>query len=211
MDGGNARLCVSLFSNSLQLLISHLLNLAGPYVAGTPGVKPEALPAAASSSSSSSPAVSPAEQPRHETTKPVSKVKCASFKSKIQFAAPPHIVFETLLDAPRVSAFTQSPAEIKAARGAEFKLFSGSISGQITELETAKKLSQTWRSKDWPAEHFSQVSMSFEPHEGSNCIITLTHSNVPESDLERTRSGWEQFFWQRIRGVFGWQYTVTPL
>jgi activator of HSP90 ATPase len=157
------------------------------------------------SSASASPAASPA------TAAPKSKIKVASFKSRIQFSAPPQLVFETLLDAPRVSAFTQSPAEISATKGSSFKLFNGTITGEITDLEPGKKLSQKWRSKDWPEDHFSQVTMAFEQHDGANCVITLSHSNVPDSDFERTRAGWEQFFWQRIRGVFGWQYSVSNL
>eukprot|EP01122_Echinamoeba_exundans_P004300 TRINITY_DN14319_c0_g1_i1.p1 TRINITY_DN14319_c0_g1~~TRINITY_DN14319_c0_g1_i1.p1 ORF type:complete len:377 (+),score=98.98 TRINITY_DN14319_c0_g1_i1:102-1133(+) len=161
------------------------------------------------SSSNSSASASPAASPA--AAAPKSKIKVASFKSRVQFAAPPQLVFETLLDAPRVSAFTQSPAEISATKGSSFKLFNGTITGEITELEPGKKLAQKWRSKDWPEEHFSQVTMAFEPHDGGNCVITLSHANVPDSDFERTRAGWEQFFWQRIRGVFGWQYSVSHL
>lgn len=190
------------------------MRLSGPYTAASPlksssnEVGASSGNSSGSSSASSSASPSPAASP---AAVPASKVKCSSFKSRIQFAAPPHIVFETLLDAPRVSAFTQSAAEISATRGSSFKLFGGSIVGEITELDQAKKIGQKWRSKDWPSDHFSQVLMTFEAHDGGNCVITLSHTNVPDSDLERTRSGWEQFFWQRMRGVFGWQYSITHL
>lgn len=59
------------------------------------------------------------------------------------------------------TAFTKSPAKVDASRGGDFLLFDGNISGKFEELLAGEKIVQTWRYKQWPSGHYSQVTMEF--------------------------------------------------
>lgn len=117
-------------------------------------------------------------------------------------------MFETLVDPNRVSAFTGSPAQISADKGSAFKMFGGSVHGTILDTIPGKRIAQQWRFASWPADHYSQVTIEIEDKGGSKCFVKLTQTGVPEADYERTRSGWEEHFWRRIKGVFGWSYKM---
>ena len=39
-------------------------------------------------------------------------------------------------------------------------------------------------------------------------LCQLNHSDIPADDYTRTTEGWEQQFWGRIKGVFGWTYDI---
>jgi activator of HSP90 ATPase len=119
----------------------------------------------------------------------------------------------------RVSAFTQGPAQIVPKAGGAFNMFGGAVSGEIITIETNKKIEQKWRFNTWPEDHFSQVTLEFEEQFGKT-KLTLTQSGtkfnlrkltpvgVPSNDFDRTKTGWEEFFWKRIRGLFGWSYKL---
>lgn len=125
----------------------------------------------------------------------------------VVFDIPPPPLFETFTDERRVSAFTQGPAQIIPKAGGAFSMFGGAVSGEIISIETNKQIVQKWRFNTWPENHFSTVTLSFEEQVGKT-QITLKQTGVPSSDYDRTKSGWEQFFWLRIRGLFGWSYKL---
>lgn len=43
-----------------------------------------------------------------------------------------------------------------------FVLFGGNVSGKYDEIIPNKKITQTWRLKQWPAGHYSNVVMELE-------------------------------------------------
>lgn len=59
------------------------------------------------------------------------------------------------------TAFTHGPAKIEANRGGEFVLFGGNITGKFEELVRNEKIVQSWRYKQWPSGHYSQVTLQF--------------------------------------------------
>eukprot|EP01127_Copromyxa_protea_P002095 TRINITY_DN11987_c0_g1_i1.p1 TRINITY_DN11987_c0_g1~~TRINITY_DN11987_c0_g1_i1.p1 ORF type:complete len:339 (-),score=80.68 TRINITY_DN11987_c0_g1_i1:66-1082(-) len=125
----------------------------------------------------------------------------------VVFDIPPPPLFETFTDERRVSAFTQGPAQIIPKAGGAFSMFGGAVSGEVISIETNKQIVQKWRFASWPENHYSTVTLSFEEQVGKT-QITLKQTGVPSNDYDRTKSGWEQFFWLRIRGLFGWSYKL---
>lgn len=103
-----------------------------------------------------------------------------------------------------VSAFTRAPAQMDAAeKGSRFSLFGGVVIGEFVELVPNLKIVQRWRHKSWPDEHYSTVTMSLE--QGDSCTwLSLVQSGVPESDTERTRDGWKNYYWDSIKQTFGY-------
>lgn len=61
-----------------------------------------------------------------------------------------------------VTAFTQGHVKMEAEKGGKFSLFGGNVSGEFRELVPGKKIVQYWRYKQWPDQHFSEVTFNIE-------------------------------------------------
>jgi len=107
----------------------------------------------------------------------------------------------------KISAFTCGPCNFPLVIGEKFSMFDGNVQGYQVKLEKYSKIEQKWRFNSWPENHFSVVILEFKD-EGGSTELLLTQSGVPSNDFERTRSGWEEFFWNRIRCIFMWNYTI---
>ncbi len=59
-----------------------------------------------------------------------------------------------------------------------------------------------WRSKAWPVEHYSTVTFDIEQTDDGT-ELTLTQTGVPEAEFERTRDGWNTYYWDAIKQTFG--------
>lgn len=153
------------------------------------------------------------EKPKEEpvskvmTTTDGKKLDVSSFTTKVSFNTPSSVLYDVFTDPNKVSGFTGSQAKISNVVGSEFELFGGSVKGIQETLEEGKKIVQKWRFTTWPENHYSIVEMNFED-EGDKCILTLSQRDIPSFDFERTKQGWETFFWQRISGIFGWRYKI---
>lgn len=61
-----------------------------------------------------------------------------------------------------VTAFTQGHVKMEAEKGGKFALFGGNITGEFRELQPGKKIVQYWRYKQWPEQHFSEVTINID-------------------------------------------------
>ncbi|KAJ8044305.1 Activator of 90 kDa heat shock protein ATPase-like 1 [Holothuria leucospilota] len=102
----------------------------------------------------------------------------------------------------RVEAFTRSPVSMELEPGGKFVLLGGIITGTYVKLERNKQIVQKWRFKSWPEEHYSTVTMVFE-QKPDHTVLKLKQTGVPSSDFERTRQGWKDHFWNRMKVTFG--------
>jgi len=87
-------------------------------------------------------------------------------------------------------------------------MFVGNVVVTQITLEPNRKIEQNWRFKSWPENLYSNVQLEFTDLGGST-KLTLIQSGVPSNDFDRTKSGWEEYFWTRIRGICGWNYKIT--
>jgi len=156
------------------------------------------------SAAQSAPAPEPAK-PEPEKPKSTSSKDFKSISMKLQFDCSPELMYECLMDDRRVSAFTQSPAQMERKNGGNFNLFGGQIEGTNKELVANEKIVQSWRFKSWPANHFSTVTIKLSPSQGGT-KVELEQTRVPIDDFERTKSGWNSHFWTRIRATFGFPF-----
>jgi activator of HSP90 ATPase len=132
-------------------------------------------------------------------------VSTRSFVQKIVFEVPVEHLFQTITDPNGVSAFTCAPAKIENKVGGEFAILDGAIRGTQVEISPPHKIVQKWRFQTWPENHYSTVTWNFSEDRGGT-LITLTQTDIPSSDYERTRNGWERYFWQGIRNAFRWNF-----
>lgn len=67
-----------------------------------------------------------------------SKVNTTTLEETIEFQTSAHELYETLLDAQRVSIWTRGPAKISREVGSTFELFNGNVKGQLLEAVSTK-------------------------------------------------------------------------
>nr|CAD7428775.1 unnamed protein product [Timema monikensis] len=101
-----------------------------------------------------------------------------------------------------VQAFTRSPVKLEAEVGGKFELFHGNIHGDFVELVPNKKIVQRWRSKRWPAEHYSTVTFTIEQKD-DHTEVRVLQTGVPQSETDSTRANWEYYYWDSIKRTFG--------
>ena len=127
----------------------------------------------------------------------------------VDFAGPPAELFECFSDPRRVAAYAGSDSRLNFTVGGEFSLFDGNVSGKIVEIHPRQKIVMTWRLSTWPAEHFSLVTLNFQPS-ASGTTVVLVQESVPAAEVERTRDGWTRFYWERISSCFGCTHKILP-
>ncbi|KAK3912636.1 Activator of 90 kDa heat shock protein ATPase-like protein 1 [Frankliniella fusca] len=101
-----------------------------------------------------------------------------------------------------VQAFTQGPAKLEVKKGGKFELFGGNIHGEFVEIIPEQKIVQRWRSKRWPDEHYSLVTMVIEQKD-DHTSVKVTQTGVPQSEADGTRENWDRYYWEAMKRTFG--------
>lgn len=118
------------------------------------------------------------------------------------FQCSPQDLFSALVDETKVRAYTQSDCKIDPKIGGKFSIFSGNVQGIFKELVPYERIVQAWRFKHWPENHYSEVRLEIA-NLGDKCRLTLHQSDIPEADFERTKSGWRELQWERMKAILG--------
>ena len=113
--------------------------------------------------------------------------------------APPHAVFEALLDSKTHSAFTGDKAVLSRKVGGAFTAFDGYIQGTNLRIEKDKTIVQSWRTSEFrEGDPDSKVRFAFSK-KGSGTRLTFVHSDVPDRLAERFRQGWIDNYWVPLK------------
>jgi len=128
-------------------------------------------------------------------------------KHILEYQAPARELYEALTDEGRMSAYTRSQSHFEKKEGGAFSILNGSISGTVLSLKEEAHIQLKWRVDNWPAGHTSTVDIALDPVTKGVTTLTMTQKEVPTSDVERTKVGWAQNFWEPIKMLFGYQYT----
>lgn len=128
-------------------------------------------------------------------------MKMETIRQTIVLKASPHEVFEVLLDPAKHAELTGEKANIIREVGREFNVYGSYIKGMILELVPDKKIVQSWRTSDWPLDHFSEVTILLEPFKGGT-RLHLTQTGVPEEKYGSTEAGWKERYWDKMRKMF---------
>ncbi|RUS92072.1 hypothetical protein EGW08_000096 [Elysia chlorotica] len=111
-------------------------------------------------------------------------------------------LYRALTYRPMVEAYMGGDIVFDPAKGERFSLAGGNIVGEFVELIPDVKIVQRWRVKSWPCEHYSEVTLDISENEGKT-KLNLTQTGVPSSEIEKTREGWKENYWNRMRQIFG--------
>ncbi|XP_070576480.1 activator of 90 kDa heat shock protein ATPase homolog 1-like [Ptychodera flava] len=130
------------------------------------------------------------------------KIPTSNITSQQEFKCRACELYEVLTDVQRVQAFMRSKAEMDVEPEGRFTLLDGNISGQFIELVPNVRIVQRWRFKSWPDEHYSTVTLELE-EKSDHTQLNLEQIGVPNNELDRTKEGWERYYWQSIKTTFG--------
>ena len=132
----------------------------------------------------------------------VPKYNTATLHLEPTFNVTAEQLYITLLDAQRVSAWTRSQAQIEARENSEFRLFGGSITGQIKKLVPNEHIVQSWRLEDWEAGHYAQLDIQLKQGAGETTMV-VKWSGIPIGEEERIRGNFEDYYVRSIKITFG--------
>lgn len=76
-----------------------------------------------------------------------------------------------------VQAFTRGPVKLEPKKGGKFEFFGGNVHGEFLEV-TPTKIAQKWRCKQWPAGHFSEVTIDIS-EKSDHTEVNITQTGVP--------------------------------
>ncbi|XP_059481125.1 activator of 90 kDa heat shock protein ATPase homolog 1 [Neocloeon triangulifer] len=133
-----------------------------------------------------------------------------SFTSRQNLFCPINEAYKCFTEQRMVEAFTRGPVKMEAKPRGKFELFNGNIFGEFIELEENLKVKQYWQNKSWPSGVRSIVELTFD-EEPEGTSIVLKHSGIPSSELDATKQGWEQYYWNPIKATFGFGSFLTDV
>jgi len=113
--------------------------------------------------------------------------------------APPHDVFEAILDSKKHSAFTKDKASLSRKVGGKFTAFDGYIEGKNLRIEKDQVIVQSWRTTDFKESDPDSKVMFHFSKKGKGTRLVFVHSNVPNRLDEELRQGWLDFYWAPLK------------
>ena len=125
-------------------------------------------------------------------------MKTKTLHQTIAFKATPHEVYEALMDAKKHMDFTEAKAVISRNIGGKFTAFDGWASGENVELVKDKKIVQTWRSADWPDNHYSTITFVLK-QKGVETILDFTQTEIPMGFYNDIKQGWTDWYWEKLK------------
>ena len=129
-------------------------------------------------------------------------MKTKTIRQSVTFKAPPHDVYEALMDSRKHAAFTGGKASISRKVGGKFAAFDGWLGGTNLQLVPDRKIVQSWRcdARGWPQDHYSTATFSLKKVKGGT-RLAFTQSGVPELCYDQINQGWRDNYWTPMRTV----------
>ena len=122
-----------------------------------------------------------------------------TIRQTVLLEAPPHTVFEAILDSKQHSAFTGDKASLSRKVGGKFTAFDGYIRGENVKIEKDKVIVQSWRNTDFKETDPDSKVMFHFSKKGKGTRLLFVHSNVPNRLAEDLRQGWLDFYWAPLK------------
>lgn len=125
-------------------------------------------------------------------------ISTTTVKQKHTFKCTAEDLYRALTEKEMVEQFSRSQCIVEAVENGKFELFSGNVNGIFLKLQPHNKIEMKWRLSGWPANHYSHVKLTIVQKEDTT-EIHLEQTNVPSQDVEKTKSGWIQFYWEGMK------------
>jgi activator of HSP90 ATPase len=133
-------------------------------------------------------------------------LETGTIRQKVEISnATPDEVYRAFLSSKEHSQFTGSKAKISAKVGDKFETWDGYIMGKNVELTPGKKIVQDWMTDEFPDGYsFSklQITLAKSKKSDGGTTLTIVHTNVPASQVEKYTSGWHESYWDPLNTYF---------
>ncbi|MEO6190285.1 MAG: SRPBCC domain-containing protein [Saprospiraceae bacterium] len=124
------------------------------------------------------------------------------FKLSISLKASATKVYKTWLNSKGHTDMTGSKADINDQLGSKFTAWDGYIHGENLELETNKRIVQTWRTSEFKTnQEDSLLEIEFIEIDKNSCKIILQHSNLEDKDSNYIK-GWKDHYFEPMKKYF---------
>jgi len=118
------------------------------------------------------------------------------------FNAKPSDIYNAWLNSDGHSVLTGSPAKVNGKIGGEFSAWDGYIFGTTLELTPNQRIVQAWRTSEFPDDApDSHLEVLLEEAPGGT-KMTLTHTDMPEDQVDSYKQGWDDFYFKPMREYF---------
>jgi len=116
--------------------------------------------------------------------------------------ATPSDIFKAWLSSKGHTAMTDSPAKVNGRVGGKFTAWDGYIFGSTLELTPNQRIVQAWRTSEFPDDApDSRLEILLE-EAADGTKVTITHTNMPEDQVDSYKQGWEDFYFKPMREYF---------
>jgi activator of HSP90 ATPase len=116
--------------------------------------------------------------------------------------AAPEAVYKAWMSGREHGAMTGSGATVVAKVGGKYTAWDGYISGKTLELESGKRIVQSWRSSDFAEDApDSRLEVVLSSAKGGT-KVTLKHTELPPGSSSEYRKGWLDFYFVPMKKYF---------
>ena len=121
-----------------------------------------------------------------------------SLHQEVDFAVPPHRIYDALLDEKQFAAITGLPAKIDRNAGGTLWMFGGRILGRNIELVPDRRIVQAWRESDWPLGVYSVVHFELVL-KGSGTHMVFDQTGFQPGNFWHLNPGWYLRYWNPLK------------
>ncbi len=126
-----------------------------------------------------------------------------SIKLSQTFPVSAQELYDAWLNSETHSEFTGSSAEIDPSIGGEHFAWDGYIWGKTVELDSGKRILQTWRTTEFAdSDPDSSLELLFEDTSKGGKIY-INHWNIPEGQADAYLKGWNEYYFEPMLEYFG--------
>ena len=118
------------------------------------------------------------------------------FRISVSIMASAAKVYKTWLSSKGHTEMTGSKANINDLPGSKYTAWDGYIQGENLELESNKRILQTWRTSEFKAsQEDSLLEIEFIEIDKNSCKLILEHSNLEDKDSQY-KQGWKEHYFE---------------
>ncbi len=134
-----------------------------------------------------------------------------SIRVSAVFPTTPQDLYAAWLDSERHGAFTGLTATVESHIGGRHTAWDGYIEGEILELEPNRRILQSWRSLDFPADApNSRLEVLLHSTSDGGVEMTLVHSEIPEGQGSDYEEGWFEYYFKPMQRYFRGEPPLVP-
>ncbi len=125
-----------------------------------------------------------------------------SLKISGTIPASPAEVYAAFLDSRKHGAMTGARASVDATIGGKFTAWDEYISGTIIALNPNQKITQKWRTTDFPVDAPDSVLEILLKEIPNGTKVTFIQTNIPEGQSDQYKDGWKEFYLEPMKAYF---------